>query len=452
MGRSIFIKLAAACIFLLYPVLAYAGVEFFSGASSEGEMPFWLHANRWGVIDRESAQAGLLLNYSGDISIYKDIRAGCGIRALGRISENETAGLNEGYVSLSWRQAELKAGRSRETIGETQEKLSTGSMIASGNAVPIPKVELGLKDYMPVPFSYEVVNIRGMISHGWLGDNRYIKDAWLHEKNLYLKLKSPFGLSLYGGVIHDVIWAGTTADGEDLPDTWDDYYRIFFNENGGGDAPANDRVFRLGDSKGLWDMGILYSINGLTFRIYYQHFFEDKTSMEFRNRYDGLWGLGFIINKKKIISEALFEFLYTKFKSGDIGPISGWGLGNDNYYYNEIYRSGWTYKGRVIGNPFIVLNDEGTIINNRAIVYHAGICGYLTEDIEYRMLNSFSINYGTYLVPFENKRHQNSFLLELNFKNIYSGLFDIFTGFGFDTGELYEDNYGLLAGIDCKWF
>jgi hypothetical protein len=53
------------------------------------------------------------------------------------------------------------------------------------------------------------------------------------------------------------------------------------------------------------------------------------------------------------------------------------------------------------------------IINNRVIAHHIGFEGRITQNIYYRNFFTFSRNFGTYSNPFEHRRDQFSWMLEL---------------------------------------
>ena len=77
----------------------------------------------------------------------------------------------------------------------------------------------------------------------------------------------------------------------------------------------------------------------------------------------------------------------------------GW----DNYFNHYIYQSGWTYNNRMIGNPLFTVgknpgrySDGIYIINNRIKAHHFGLAGKIRHNANYRILFTYSKNYGTY--------------------------------------------------------
>jgi len=94
------------------------------------------------------------------------------------------------------------------------------------------------------------------------------------------------------GFVHAAIWAGTTTEiGSDnnvgnQPDTFSDFFKVFIAGDG-PKLPGDPHANALGSHIGIWDF--LVQKNNLKF--YYQHYFEDTSSLRFANKIDGLWGI-----------------------------------------------------------------------------------------------------------------------------------------------------------------
>ena len=91
----------------------------------------------------------------------------------------------------------------------------------------------------------------------------------------------------------------------------------------------------------------------------HQTYFEDRSGMQLTNKmsqFDGLSGISLKYKKTNI----LIERLKTTFREAIFIWI-------DSYYWNGIYRYGWQFKDRIIGNIFI--NPS----KNRVKVIHFGL-------------------------------------------------------------------------------
>jgi len=150
----------------------------------------------------------------------------------------------------------------------------------------------------------------------------------------------------------------------------------------------------------------------------------------------------------------LYEYLNTTDQSGPFHDKDGivYG-GNDGYFLNGSYPSGWSYFSRTIGAPFIsspLYNANGALStqNNRVQVHHFGIEGAI-YDYQYRLLASFSKNYG----------YNTIYLSEAIMKRNTSLLFEVYKQFsklrnielgckvGADRGKLFGNSLGIELSV-----
>jgi len=286
------------------------------------------------------------------------------------------------YIGESFLQSKLfnntylKAGKYYKDFSSyLNETLSSGSLLISNNAEPMPKISL--------LSSYKFKQNRNLdlnfgISHGWFASSEIYKTApMLHEKFIYLNYsKNKNELSI--GFVHEAMWGGSTEDYGDFPNSFKDFLKVFISADGPlleGEPHAN----ALGNHLGIWDFYYKKTINNKELKFYYQHFFEDTSGLRFDNKSDGLWGIeisNFIKN-----TNILFEYLNTMNQDRDPPYVN-------EYYYNHYqYQEGWSYKGYTIGNPFINHLD-----NNPSKVFHVGISTNELNQYSYKLLLSRKID------------------------------------------------------------
>ena len=137
--------------------------------------------------------------------------------------------------------------------------------------------------------------------------------------------------------------------------------------------------------------------------------------MTFQNIPDGLYTLHFArTDRHAWISDVLLERMYTMYQSGTIHdkeldeqgrkiiwtPDSGLNFnGGDDYFVNFEYKSGWSYFGRSICIPLLTPNHL-LKQNTRAKAWHLGLAGELFREAPYKLMLTWSKNYGTYFKPF----------------------------------------------------
>jgi len=243
----------------------------------------------------------------------------------------------------------LKAGKYyRDFSLYLNDNLSSGSMLVSNNAQPLPKIgfagSFSIKKMDNISFDWGV-------AHGWFKKNQYYTDPpFLHEKFIYLNIIRQNMHQFSIGFVHEAVWAGTTIDTGynynpgNQPDSFKDFLKVFISADGPlreGETHAN----ALGSHIGIWDFIYTKKNADKTLKLYYQHYFEDTSSLRFQNKTDGLWGLELTNYIPKI--NLLLEYLDTSHCC--INPP----YQKDIYYWNYQYNDGWKYKDMIIGNPFV---------------------------------------------------------------------------------------------------
>ena len=172
---------------------------------------FWLRANQDGAIPLTAPagtlRAGLWKSYARrDTTGHFDWCAG--LQVVGNATANAQLLLPILYGKLRWKALELGAGRWRQLTGLGDSTLSSGFINGSGNALPIPKIQLATLGYVPLGFTKNWLAVNAGYSHGWFV-GAYIQGAYLHKKYLYLRMGKPtHKLKVYLGINHQVQWGG----------------------------------------------------------------------------------------------------------------------------------------------------------------------------------------------------------------------------------------------------
>ncbi len=453
--------------------------------SSASVTPFWLRTNQYGIVPRQ-APAGIL-----QAAIWKTYRQpdsthsrkiDWGFRLNPVLTyDGENKGkllLAEANLSIRFGALELWAGRRREVTGLGDTTLTSGFYAVSGNALPIPKVQLSTIGYAPLPFTKGFLAVNAGFAHGWF-NVPYIQDIRLHQKHLYLRFGKPASLlKFYGGVNHQVQWAGhaeylkqrpdIAANGY-FPSDWRFYKYVVFSytpENWNTIAGFTSfDSYRVGNSVGSFDFGIELATKNKKLLAYHQHAYDDVSGILFLNLPDGLWGLTCAIRPDQPaafqLTRLTLEFLTTKIQSGSTFYIPGSSYqGVDNYFNNGQYTEGWSYFGRTIGTPFMApgqdfdksydLPDGNFIRNNRVTMWHIGLqASYRKSTIQLR--TSYSQNYGTFNHPFLPVRGQFSGLLSAQIPLSRWNNTAIVTKVAVDNGGLYTKAVGGYIGIRKSW-
>lgn len=426
--------------------------------------PFWLYANQYGVVPETSS---LLINarlYSTTLDSvqinWKRIKPSYAIQtATTFAAASPKVYLIEGFTSLKYGIFELFAGRRRETVGLLGDTLlSSGSYIWSGNALPIPKIQLST--HFTIPFTKEYITLSGFLAHGWLGmlevkgaanSTTFVK-GYLHQKALYTRIGKPNGsFFIHAGFNHQAQWGGERqifADSLSPPSP----LRAWWWAGTG----KSWRGSRVGNHLGTIDLGAEWRFQKGDLFFYRQSIYEDGSLYHFLNIGDGLNGVAF--RKKSVgssllkINKIVFEFLNTTSQGGDVFDLTTGVFGKDNYFNHYIYQEGWSYKSRSIGTPFINNHNIWPIVtkdftnNNRVKLFHLATSGTYGK-WSWLVKTSLSFNYGVYDYPLEGTPKQFSALFQLQ-RNLkwLSGL-EWTSSVGLDIGKLYNSSVGIQVGL-----
>lgn len=460
-----------------------ASVETSGIISSSANTPFWFQSNRHGIYSRHGSQFLSRVQFHGNTDLSDHFSILYGADAIARPGKASTLSFNRGYLKIQGYGFELAAGRFYHTSPFYDEWLSLGSLGVSGNASPVPQIRLGLPEWTPLPLTNKFVHIRAHLAHGWLGSRRYTESVLLHEKAMYLRFGRGSQFNAYGGLSHFAVWGGKNHPRyDDIPTNFQDFVNVFFSLKGDRSTPGPEQSHALGDHLGTWDFGFFLERDDYKLHAYRQFIYEDYTNLFFKSYMDALTGISIRFSEELNIpfSRFIYEYLYTKSQAGpreSRGDRIGDGRGpyryNENYYNHNLYRTGWVYNMRTIGNPMFTPSETNLgVLNNRIIAHHIG---FVSEAGPVALTGkaTFSRNYGKrcdnrvpdigegelfgiecvdeVITVRERSLDQWSFLLgvETPVPLTNTGQMAFIFQIAYDNGRLLGDQWGALAGI--RW-
>ena len=427
--------------------------------SNKYKTPFWLISN----------QSGSNPN-SYDFSHTSKVRK---FRSYSFIFDTKASYSNQekkvnyekAYLELKNNKLSFKFGRFFTENDTT--KISSGSLIESSNATPVPRILFSIPSFKLIKIYNFKFLAKGKLAHGWFDKGRYLRAPFLHQKSLTIKknIFDDFSASL--GLVHMAIWGGSTKLHGVQATTFNDYLRVVFFQPGSKKNIYQERKNALGNHLGIWKISLFKKLSNESFNFYYEHPFEDQSSARWMlNKLDGKFGLNYSNSIHRNLSSITYEYINTMNQSGPVGASDstyGW----DNYFNHFIYQSGWTNKDRMIGNPlFTVGKNTGRysekiyIINNRIIAHHFGLSGKVRHNASYRMLFTYSKNYGNYPdkdyyrsigedYKFDDGLDQLSTLYEIKIKNLWNNI-SITAAYANDRGELLPKTDSFMMIINYK--
>lgn len=440
------------------------------------DLPFWMHANQDGVVDQYSANAFTYIDVMYRPLWSNNLKIETGGRVITRYSYNPLAFINTLYAKTTFFNTfVLSAGKFIDPLALKEDELSTGSFMISRNAKPIPKIALHTDGFVSVPGTAGIVRYNAFFGHGWFEKDRYVQNAYLHQKYFYLGIKYAF-FDAVGGIVHNVQWAGNSVGTPDrpgrgrLPAGWDTFFEVVFAKGSRDEnAPGGEQSNAVGNSVAAYDFNLGLFFKHFDMRAYRVFFLEDKVSTRFRSPWDGVWGLTVKPKSIPLIQNVIWEHINTKRQdSFDFEP---WGTAS--YYNNFIYLTGWTHHRRVIGNPLLLSNGHiyRPVYNNIIIGHHVGLAGKLPSNFDYTLKYTFTRNYGIaadqiiqrlpasecgggpitcgILRPLQEVKKLNQSLI-FSIENTFPGNSRLRYGLSIaaDWGELYGDRVGLGFNLE----
>ncbi|MDC8004581.1 capsule assembly Wzi family protein [Aureisphaera galaxeae] len=412
--------------------------------STEDASPFWISKNtdtRWGEETTFSGFGEIRGSYA--LTETSEISGGASFFYRNEVQDEFQRRDIYAQFTNSWLNAVVGAKK-----GETvMNGLSTTNknFLFSQNARPLSGVLLEASEPLKIT---DAIGIDWGIGHYWLNDDRYVDDVLVHYKRLGLHIKINENNTLTAQIQHYAQWAGTSPDFGELPSGFDAFVDVFLAKESSESGEAGEIVNAVGNHLGSYLLDYSFGTSVGDFSLYHEHPFEDGSGTALKNLPDGVWGIHFVPSEKKIVSGVLYEYVST-----DDQGVGSQLAGADNYFSNNIYRSGWTYDGAIIGVPFVLVDptreitsETSPIVSNRAKVHHFGVHGEVSK-FSWLFKTSIAKHLGTYNNPFPSDINLLHNYLSVMYKTDNYGNFRLFSGL--DSGKTIDTTFGL--GVDYTY-
>lgn len=446
-----------------------------SGVAGSGQYaPFWLQTNRNGDVAptpysgslrvgvyKPASQPQRWFDYDFALLLTERIhRLSTAINPS--LNRQATGYLNQAYAHVRLYVVDITAGIQPEQYGCPDDELTTGGLLYSLNARPMPGIRIGIERWTPFPGLYGYLEVRGGLSHQWMTDNVYIKGAKVHHKWIGGRIGGRLPVNLSYEFHHVAQWGGVSPVYGDLGNDLHAFANAVLVRSGG--SMANDQLNAQGNHIGSQIVTLDVKGDGWKVSAYWHNLFEDGPIRFIgfgMNVPDGLWGVNVTQTRWRFISGFTYEFLQTTDQSGPFHDKDGYIFGGaDHYFMNGIYRNGWNYHYRTIGTPFITspaYNADGTIhtLNSMVRAHYVGVKGDI-YGFRYRAVCSYAENYGN-----DNRRPQllstnTGLLLEVEKHVEKAWGLDFSVSLATDIGTQFGNTFGAMVtirkqGIITQW-
>lgn len=446
--------------------------------------PLWQNAMQHGLssLDNNAYLRGGVL-YHDTLGHHWSYGAGIDLAAAAGMDSHFY--VQQAYVDLSWACLDLSVGSKEMASNMLNQQLSSGGLIWSGNARPIPQIRVGIFDYTPILHSSWIA-IRGEISYGWWTDNSYLEDQYAriapyadsafytksikyNHKAFYLRIgKKTSRWQLEAGMSLDDQFGGyyVNKSGErDLGNGLKSYWNALIPQKGGEGSDPGEQIQAEGNFMGSEHLRLTYKADKFHLSAYLENYYDDFSGMGKQNGFDGLWGLEYSAKDRGWINGVVFEYYQSTNQSGSLhgldypegAPKTG---GADDYYNNYLYQ-GWTHWGQGMANPLIaspayftdrVVRSMGKeaflgFPYNRVKAFNLGVEGSLSPRWDYRVKLTTNRTWGTPFLPTLDVLSDWSGLFEAHYSPSFIKDCKVTASVAFDKGDIYGDNLGWQLKI-----
>lgn len=468
--------------------------EVVLNAGSGDFAPYYIASNRHGLLT-QSSDALLRLEATRGFDLSQRFSYGYGAEVLTGYADKtdylrynpESAtfyrhgeapsaiSLRQLYGEVKYRGVFLTVGMKQHESALLNFSLSSGDLVESGNARPVPEVRIGFVDFQDIPFTNGWVQIQGEIAYGKFADNGWLKNHYnyydwhinlgslYHYKRCYFRTNPSQPVSVTVGMQTAGQFGGTSyvyANGVETKryvgsTKIKDFFNMFIPKRQSGSR------FVDGNSLGSWDVMARYRFNnGAQVKAYVQKPWEDGSGIGWMNGFDGLWGVEYVASgSDAIVNGAVVEYIDFINQSGPIHwspgdspgtTITSNATGADAYYNNFQYNSYMNY-GMSLGTPFLpapIYNTDGYLayVDTRVRGFHAGVTGRI-GNVDYRVLGGYRKGWGDGKAPTATTRHDTSMMVEGAYTLPSVPAMRIKAQVGFDSGNMFGDNFGACVTV-----
>jgi hypothetical protein len=449
-------------------------VEAQALVSDAGITPYWMRSLQYGTVPMENP--GLVLRaWNGKAyNLKKKYDWKYEVEATGWTGMQNDFWLTQAYVSGRRGKWELWAGRRKEVYGLGDTTMTGGFYAWSGNAVPMPKIQLGTRDYLN--FAKGWLGIHMTYSHGWFDNQGKVINGFLHQKSLYGRLgKTNSKLSFFAGINHNTSWAGEAKikkfDQFDYyPSDLNTYFYVITVLKDRTIIPTDSRSsyhdlgYQFGNHLGSVDIATKIQNKNYEVLIYRQSIYETGRIASLALINDGLSGISLRLKNNYLLNKIGLEYFYSANQGNyTSGLAEFFGLTDPHKLEIEDYlnhkRDSWKYYGGTLGTPIFIINkdrgiDEGNGFSYTAIKsFHFYLSGITVNNILWKIRTSF----GMYAKPRNHllPRLTNADFLTQNSVNIsaekqFSPKLKAALNLGYDNGQLLENTVGLGISLQYK--
>ncbi|MCM1441829.1 MAG: capsule assembly Wzi family protein [Roseburia sp.] len=378
--------------------------------------------------------------------------------------------LQQAYAEMKYRAISVEFGLRNHGSTLLDDRLSSGDLVHSSNARPIPQLRFGLNHFVDIPLTKRWLQICAEMVYGRFTDDNWWRDhfnyytghiasgEWYTYRRVHFRTNPDKRVAVTFGVQSAAEFGGTTEiydygkleriDRRGLK--LKDFFKIQW--------PTGGETFVFGNTLGAWDVKASIRVgSGARIDAYVQMPWEDGSGMAKRNGFDGLYGIAWN-SDASVICGAAIEWLDLTNQSGPMHwapndypgtTIVGEATGADNYYNNGTYNAYASY-GRTIGSSMVMgplynLNGVINIAANRVRGLHAAVIGKV-QSLKWRVAFEWRKAYGNGFIAIVPAIHSVSALAEASWSPRGLQSLELTAAGAFDRGTMPGNSAAIILG------
>ena len=459
---------------LTFHYKAETRATFAGGANT----PFWLVSNIHGLGSPEFNNGYVKGEFYKFSDKKKKFDWGVGIDLTGSWNLPAPFAIRQLYGDFHYRSLWVSLGSRNFKSEFNDEKLSSGDLLFSPNAMAIPQLRIGTSGFAPFWGTQGWLSVKAYLAYGFFTDSRWMKH-WVKpggdhtsgvlfcSRGAWVRIGNPskLPLQLDAGIEMATQFGGKVfKDGKYIymPHGFTDWVKAFIPSSGGSSTVVEEQTNVQGNMNGEYVFSLSWwPSSNWKIRAYYEHYFEDHSQMFFQYGLwkDGLWGIEVELPENKFINKFLFEYIGTTDQTGSVNHDPTPGIpeqvsGRDNYYTHYLYGA-WQNWGMTLGTPLAISplynrSHVMTIYNNRFQAFHLAFQGLPLTYINWRMLLTYSRNFGTYIRPFSQRLDNFSGLIEIEGRLPKIKGLSLKGALALDQGKLLVGNFGGMISVSYE--
>lgn len=140
--------------------------ELFGSLATGDNTPFWMTSNRYGIVPLEGNNTYLKAGVFHQQHFGKGFRWGAGLDLVGVTPRDKHAYIHQLYAEIGYKCIEVSLGSKERYHSLVDPFLSSGDMIYSNNARPIPEMNISIPRFTTVPLTKRLVTVQRKLQCG----------------------------------------------------------------------------------------------------------------------------------------------------------------------------------------------------------------------------------------------------------------------------------------------